>query len=78
MNWSEIIKKETRAIGSYELGEVQLVEQDYVVTEKGIVDKDTGKNLIERYDEKTSDLEWSSKRHCNSDAIISLQYFHIR
>jgi hypothetical protein len=57
MNWSEIIKKETRAIGSYELGEVQLVEQDYVVTEKGIVDKDTGKNLIERYNEKTSDLE---------------------
>jgi hypothetical protein len=57
MNWSEIIKKETRAIGSYELGEVQLVEQDYVVTEKGIVDKDIGKNLIERYDEKTSDLE---------------------
>jgi hypothetical protein len=57
MNWSEIIKKETRAIGSYEFGEVQLVEQDYVVTEKGIVDKDIGKNLIERYDEKTSDLE---------------------
>jgi hypothetical protein len=39
MNWSEIIKKETRAIGSYELGEVQLVEQDYVVTQKGKIDK---------------------------------------
>jgi hypothetical protein len=60
MNWSEIIKKEIRAIGYYELGEVQLVEQDYVVTQKGIVDKDkfySLKNLIERYDGKTPDLE---------------------
>jgi hypothetical protein len=60
MNWSEIIKKETRAICYYELGEVQLVEQDYVVTQKGIVDKDkfySLKNLIERYDGKTPDLE---------------------
>jgi hypothetical protein len=60
MNWSEIIKKETRAIGSYELGEVQLVEQDYVVTQKGKIDKDKFylvKNLIERYDGKTPDLE---------------------
>jgi hypothetical protein len=60
MNWSEITKKETRAIGYYELGEVQLVEQDYVVTQKGIVDKDkfySLKNLIERYDGKTPDLE---------------------
>jgi hypothetical protein len=60
MNWSEITKKETRAIGYYELGKVQLVEQDYVVTQKGIVDKDKFyllKNLIERYDGKTPDLE---------------------
>lgn len=53
INWEEVIKKEARGIRDYDLGEVQEVEADHVVTKKGIVDKDKfylPKNLVERID----------------------------
>jgi len=53
INWDEVLKKEARGIGDYDLGEVQELEADHVVTKKGIVDKDKfflPKNLVERYD----------------------------
>jgi hypothetical protein len=45
--------KEARGINDDDLGEVQSVEGEYVVTQAGIVDKITyhlPKNLVERYD----------------------------
>ena len=53
LNWDEIIKKESRGIENYDLGEVHAVESDTVVTKKGILDKDKfylPKNLVEAYD----------------------------
>jgi hypothetical protein len=53
INWDEVLKKEARGIGDYDLGEVDEVQFDTIVTKKGIVDKDKfylPKNLAERYD----------------------------
>ena len=38
--WNQIIKKEARALGGANLGEVKEVSDEYVMTEKGIIDKD--------------------------------------
>jgi len=52
-NWDEIVKKEARGKNDYDLGEVQDVQPEIVVTKKDIVDKDKfylPKMLVERYD----------------------------
>jgi hypothetical protein len=52
-NWDETVKKEARGKNDYDLGEVQDVQPEIVVTKKGIVDKDKfylPKMLVERYD----------------------------
>ena len=40
INWEEVIKKEARGLDDYDLGEVQEVNDDTVITKKGVVDKD--------------------------------------
>ncbi|HKQ21557.1 MAG TPA: hypothetical protein VJS91_05930 [Nitrososphaeraceae archaeon] len=40
INWDEVIKKEARGLDDYDLGEVQEVNEDVIVTKKGTVDKD--------------------------------------
>jgi len=40
INWEEVIKKEARGLDDYDLGEVQEVNDDSVITKKGVVDKD--------------------------------------
>jgi hypothetical protein len=53
IKWDEVLKKEARGVGDYDLGEVDEVQSDTIVTKKGIVDKDKfylPKNLAERYD----------------------------
>jgi hypothetical protein len=52
-NWDEIVKKEARGINDYDLGEVDEVQPEIVVTKKGLVDKDKfylPKKLVERFD----------------------------
>lgn len=49
----ELIKKEARGINDDDLGEVQQIEQDIIVTRAGVVDKITyrlPKSLADRYD----------------------------
>ncbi|MGB8158954.1 MAG: YsnF/AvaK domain-containing protein [Nitrososphaeraceae archaeon] len=51
--WDEIIKKEARGIDDADLGEVQQVNSDYVVTQKGILEKEwfhIPRNLVTSYD----------------------------
>src|SRR5438093_6899648 len=51
--WEEVIKKEARGTDNYDLGEVQQVTSDYVLTQKGIVDKkwfQIPKHLAKMYD----------------------------
>lgn len=53
INWNEVIKKEARGINDADLGEVQEVRQDNVITKAGVVDKEVYSfptSLVERYD----------------------------
>ncbi len=40
IDWNEILKKEAKGINNEDLGEVQEVTQDYVLVEKGIINKE--------------------------------------
>jgi len=51
--WNEIIKKEARGIYDADFGEIQSVDSEYVLTQKGIIDKEFfsfPKNLAQGYD----------------------------
>jgi len=55
-NPGDIIKKEARALGDADLGEIQGISGEYIITQKGKVDKDKfyiPKNLLERFDGHT-------------------------
>ena len=55
-NPGDIIKKEARGLGEADLGEVQEISGEYIITQKGNVDKDRfyiPKNLLERFDGHT-------------------------
>jgi uncharacterized protein (TIGR02271 family) len=40
IDWTDIMKKEARGINNEDLGEVQEVTQDYVLVEKGVINKE--------------------------------------
>jgi uncharacterized protein (TIGR02271 family) len=51
--WKETIKKEARGIDDADFGEIQSVDPEYVLTQKGIIDKEFfsfPKNLAQGYD----------------------------
>src|SRR6187200_1169043 len=51
--WNEIIKKEARGIDDADFGEIQSVDPEYVLTQKGIIDKEIfafPTNLVQEYD----------------------------
>ena len=51
--WNEIIKKEARGIDDADFGEIQSVDPEYVLTQKGMLDKEFfsfPKNLAQGYD----------------------------
>ncbi len=55
-NPEEIIKKEARGLGDADLGEVQEVTGEFIVTQKGNIDKDVfyiPKNLVDHFDGST-------------------------
>ncbi len=51
--WNETIKKEARGIDDADFGEIQSVDSEYVITQKGIIDKEFFSipiNLVQDYD----------------------------
>ena len=53
IEWNEIVKKEARGINDFDLGEVQEIQDDVVITQKGVLDKDKfylPKNVVDRFD----------------------------
>ncbi len=53
IDWNDVIKKEARGLDDADLGEVQGLEQGFIVTKRGLVDKHTfyfPKILVDRYD----------------------------
>jgi hypothetical protein len=53
INWADVINKDARGMGGYDLGEVQSVNSDKVITKKGLIEGDNfflPKSLVDRYD----------------------------
>jgi hypothetical protein len=53
IDWSDVIKKEARGINDEDLGEVQEVGDNYVLVQRGMINKDKfyiPKNMVEGYD----------------------------
>ena len=53
IDWNDVIKKEARGGGNEDLGEVQEVDQDYVLVQRGILNKEKfyiPRDLAESYD----------------------------
>lgn len=53
IDWTQTIRNKVRGIANFDLGEVQEIEQDHIITRKGLVDIDEfylPKDLLERYD----------------------------
>jgi uncharacterized protein (TIGR02271 family) len=53
IDWSDVIKKEARGSNDEDLGEVQQVGQDYVLVQRGMINKDKfyiPKDMVESYD----------------------------
>ena len=53
IDWSDVIKKEARGSNDEDLGEVQEVGQDYVLVQRGMINKDKfyiPKDMVESYD----------------------------
>ena len=53
INWDEVIDKKACGINDFDLGEVQEIQDDVVVTQKGVLDKDKfylPKNMVDRFD----------------------------
>ena len=40
IEWDKVVKKEARGLDDYDLGEVEEVNNEFVITKKGVVDKD--------------------------------------
>ncbi|HYF99318.1 MAG TPA: hypothetical protein VD815_04445 [Candidatus Saccharimonadales bacterium] len=53
IEWRDVIKKEARGLNDADLGEVQEVTQDNVITKSGVFDKEIyciPKSLVQGYD----------------------------
>ena len=53
IDWTKVVKKEARGLDDYDLGEVQEVDEEHVITKKGVVDKDKfylPRNKVNKFD----------------------------
>lgn len=53
IDWNDTIKKEARGIDNTDLGEVQYISDNYVIVQKGIIEKDIfiiPKEQVESFD----------------------------
>ena len=54
--WDDLLKKQASGIDDFDLGEVQQVQEEFIITEKGIINKKRyclPKNLIAGFDGHT-------------------------
>jgi len=53
VDWTDVINKDARGKGGYDLGEIQSVSGDHLITKKGLIEGDNfllPKSLVDRYD----------------------------
>jgi uncharacterized protein (TIGR02271 family) len=83
IDWNDILKKEVKGINNEDLGEVQEVTQDYVLVEKGVINKEKfyiPRDLAVGYNGKTlifniSAEEANSKFLRDSSPVFSTSQF---
>src|SRR5690349_8402204 len=72
-NWADVIKKEARGLGNFDLGEVQEVSNGLILTQKGIVNKEIYSfpiSVVESFDGNVLRLQVSEE-----DAINKFKKF---
>jgi hypothetical protein len=73
IDWNDVIKKEARGSGDEDLGEVQETGQDYVLVQRGMINKEKfyiPKDMVESYDGDV--LRFSiSERYTNFTIYVS-------
>ena len=65
IDWDDVIKKEARGINDEDLGEVQEVTQDYVMVQKGLINKEKlyiPRDLAIGYNGDYSDIQYNCRR----------------
>jgi len=63
IDWNNIIKREARGIDDANFGEVQEIQGNYVLVQRGIIDKETfylPKDQIESYDDNVLNFRLSA------------------
>ncbi|MBD0360866.1 MAG: hypothetical protein ICV56_09180, partial [Nitrososphaeraceae archaeon] len=53
INWDDVIKKEVRGINNADLGEIQQVDENFILSQKGTIGKEKfyiPKSLVSYYD----------------------------
>ena len=77
IDWNDLLKKEARCINGKDLGEVQDVDQDYVLTQSGILSNKERfylpRYLVEKYDGNTIWFKISKQEAKDSFMIASQQ-----
>jgi hypothetical protein len=67
-NWADVIKKEARGLGNFDLGEVQEVSNGLILTQKGIVNKEIYSfpiSIVESFDGNVLRLQVSEEDAMN-------------
>ena len=73
VDWNDVIKKEVRGVDNLDLGEVQDVEEDKIVVQKGIIEHNIfrlPKSLVKSYDGRVLGFNLTY-------LLLSLFYFRV-
>lgn len=77
LDWNKVIKKEAKSNNNKELGEIQGLENDFLVVERGIANKEffyIPKDLVENFDGDTVHFKISEdeieEKYTNKDNIF--------
>lgn len=80
IDWDEVIKKEARGIDDIDLGEVEDISNNYVFTQKNMMDKikfSIPENKVESYDGNILRLDVTEdealQKYCNEVELNNLQ-----
>ncbi len=76
IDWNAFIKKDARGIdgiGDDDLGEVQGIQGNNIITKARVIDKETysiPKSLVDKFDGHTYELELQKKQKANTKYLI--------
>ena len=72
IDWASVLKKKARGLNGEDFGEIQKVDDNNIITEKGLIDKvffSIPKNLVKDYDGDTLRLKITEQEARNRFTI---------